>query len=101
MKGEMWLTDEIEVTVSGVFTTHHLLQTTDGILGELTLPGLRMRGVFRRVFDLHFDDQMHTLRTAGFWGRVWYLVDGAGMTLLEVCPRGAFRRGAHLAVQGR
>ena len=43
----LWATDEIEVGVSGFFTTHHFLQTTANILGELTLPAFRSGGVFR------------------------------------------------------
>jgi hypothetical protein len=43
----LWATDEIEVDVSGFFTTHHFLQTTANILGELTLPAFWSGGVFR------------------------------------------------------
>jgi hypothetical protein len=136
MRRETWLADEIDVSVSGVFTTHHVLRTPAGVLGELTLPAVRMRGIFRgadgrelvmertswwrgthelredeavlgtarprgilrREFVLHLDDQAHTLRTAGFWGRIWHLIDGAGEMVVEIRPRGVFRRGATLRI---
>jgi len=49
MRNETWLADRVQVTVSGCFTTHHLLQTANGVLGELTLPAFKRRGLFRAV----------------------------------------------------
>jgi hypothetical protein len=146
MRQETWLADQVDVSVSGVFTTHHVLRAPAGILGELTLPAFRMRGVFRaadgrelvmertswwrgtyemredgivlgmarprgffrREFILVLGDEPlgheslvaepYTLRAAGFWGRIWHLIDGAGETVVEVRPRGPFRRGATLRI---
>ena len=38
---------EIEVEVSGFFTTHHHFRTEAGILGELTFPAFSQYGTFR------------------------------------------------------
>jgi hypothetical protein len=38
---------EIEVEVSGFFTTHHYFRTEAGILGELTFPAFSQCGTFR------------------------------------------------------
>lgn len=161
MRHETWLADQVDVSVSGVFTTHHVLRAPAGILGELTLPAVRMRGIFRgadgrelviertrwwrgtyelreegtvlgtarprgffrREFILVLGDELtgseslgneplgdeplgdeslgnepYTLRAAGFWGRIWHLIDRAGETVVEVRPRGPFRRGATLRI---
>jgi hypothetical protein len=166
MRHETWLADEIEAIVSGVFTTHHVLRAPAGILGELTLPAARMRGVFRGAdgrelviertswwrgtYELREDGTVlgtarprgffrrefilvlgsdplgdeppggesldneslgneplgskllvtepYTLRAAGFWGRIWHLIDRAGEMVVEVRPRGPFRRGATLRI---
>jgi hypothetical protein len=39
--------DEIEVEVSGFFTTHHYFETESGTLGELTFPAFSSYGVFQ------------------------------------------------------
>ncbi|MGD8967231.1 MAG: hypothetical protein PVI07_06960 [Anaerolineae bacterium] len=140
MRRGTWLADEVEVTVSGVFTTHHLLRTAAGTLGESTVPALRKRavirtaegrelvmeqtswwrgtyelreggtvlgtarplGVFRREDVVRFGDRDYRLRAAGFWGRIWHLVgdgpEAQGQMLVEVHPRGVFRRGAILRI---
>ena len=131
-------TNEIEVAVSGFFTTHHRLQTAAGALGEFTFPAFRMHARFRaadgrellarhvslwrdrhelwdgntrlatarpphfwsRAFIIQFGGREYTLRPVGFWEHCWRLADEAGMMLLEMRPRGAFRRGAFLTVHG-
>lgn len=137
MRPETWLADEVEVNVSGVFTTHHVLQTGTGTLGELTMPALKMAsvfraadgqklivkrtswwrgtyelreddtvlgtarpmGLFRRENAVQFGEQAYRLRAAGFCGRIWHLLDSAGETVMEIRPRGAFRRGAILRIR--
>jgi hypothetical protein len=136
MAREVWPTGEIEVGVSGAFTTRHHLRTETGTLGELTLPAFRTGGVFRagdgreltvhrtswwrgwhelredetllgtarprgfwrRQMVVHLGVQEYVLQPAGFWTRSYSLVDAVGRTLLEIRPRGVFRRGAYLAV---
>ena len=136
MNQESWVADEIEITVSGFFTTHHVLQTSAGNLGELIPPALSKSGVFRfadgreltvartswwrsqhelrengivlgtarpqsfwrRAMEIRFQGAMYELVPASFWNRRWLLLDEMGTTLIEVQPRGAFRRGAYLAI---
>jgi hypothetical protein len=42
-----WTIDEIEVEVTGVFTTHHYFETKAGTLGEFTFPAFSKQGVFQ------------------------------------------------------
>jgi hypothetical protein len=133
---EIWPTDEIEVSVSGAFTTHHRVHMATGALGEFTFPTFRTSGVFRatdgreltvrrtslwrgqrelregdavlcrawprgffgREIVVQFKGQEYALRPAGFWTRSWRLTDGVYRALLEIRPRGVFRRGAYLTV---
>lgn len=138
MSQQEWSINEIEVTVSGFFTTQHSLRSSAGTLGELSVPAWQRdnvfrfvdgrtltlrrtswwrgehelreggnllgrattRGFFRREMDVEFGGWVTTLRPLGFWQRSWELVDGSGLALLEVRPRGAFRRGAYVSVLG-
>jgi hypothetical protein len=135
MTREVWPTGEVEVVVSGAFTTHHHLGTETGTLGELTLPAFctggvfraaggraltvhrtswwrgwhelregetvlgtaRPRGFWRRRMAVQFGGRGYVLQPAGFWTRSYHLVDAVERTLLEIRPRGVFRRGAYLA----
>ena len=135
MARQVWPTDEVEVVVSGAFTTDHHLRTETRTLGELTLPAFRTGGVFRagdgreltvhrtswwrgwhelregetvlgtarphgfwrRQMAVQFEGRGYVLRPAGFWTRSYHLVDAVERTLLEIRPRGGFRRGAYLA----
>lgn len=47
MTQETWTVGQIEVRVSGFFTTHHFFETEVGTLGELTIPAFGRRAVFR------------------------------------------------------
>lgn len=47
MNQEIWTLDEIEVEVSGFFTTHHVLRTEAGILGELIFPAFSQSARYR------------------------------------------------------
>ena len=38
---------EIEVTVSGLFTTHHTFETAAGVLGEFTFPAFSQCATFK------------------------------------------------------
>ena len=56
------------------------------------------RGFFRREIALRFGAGEYLLRSTSFWGRSWCLADAVDGTLLEIRPRGVFRRGAYLSV---
>lgn len=145
MAQDVWETNEVVVTTSGCFTTHHRLETAAGTLGEFTFPAFRMHAVFRaadgrtllarhaslwrdrhelregeskewrtlpllataraprfwsRAFVIQFGGREYTLKAADFWEWRWRLTDEAGMVLLEMRSRGAFRRRVYIAVYG-
>lgn len=54
------------------------------------------RGLFSHDIIIHFDDQDYTLTPEGPFSRSWYLNDASGTRVLEIRPRGVFRRGAYL-----
>ena len=86
MRRETWLADEVEVTVSGAFTTHHLLRTGAGILGESTVPALRKRAVIRTA-----EGRELVMKQTNWWRGTYELQEGD--TLLgTVRPLGIFRR---------
>jgi hypothetical protein len=86
MRRETWLADRIDVTVSGVFTTHHLFQTATGVLGELTMPALRKRAVFRTA-----EGQELVIEQTSWWRGTYELRDD-GTVLGTARPLGLFRR---------
>ncbi len=47
MTKQIWTLDEIEVDVSGFFTTHHVLRTGAGILGEFTFPAFSQSATYK------------------------------------------------------
>ena len=138
MSDEFWKVSEIEVRVSGVFTTHHHFQTESGEWGEMIFPAFAQRAVFRtadgrelemakagwlssahRLFEgesvravadrpgllhremtIECDGRAYELVPEGLLKQGWFLVDGAGMTLLEIQPRGVFRQGAYITITG-
>lgn len=66
--------------------------------GETVLGSAHPRGVFRREIVVQFTGQEYVLEPAGFWNRCWRLTNDEGTKLLDICPRGLFRRGAHLTI---
>jgi hypothetical protein len=71
VKKEVWMLDEIEVEVSGLFTTHHLLQTRSGTLGRLKFPAFSQYAVY------HTTDGRELLMQKTHWlGTAHELVDG-------------------------
>jgi hypothetical protein len=49
MAKEVWLLDEVEVEVSGWFTTHHTFRTHSGSLGECKISAFSQQATFRTV----------------------------------------------------
>ncbi len=66
----------------------------NGVLSGSSHP----RSLFRREIVVQFGGKEFALRPAGFWTRRWHLIDDAGRALLEIRPRGVFRRGAFLTI---
>jgi hypothetical protein len=85
--------DEVEVTISGVFTTHHRMQVLRGALGELTLPALRRDGVFCAA-----DGRELAVRRPHWW-RDWHELWEGETVLGTARPQGFF--GRRIAVQFR
>jgi hypothetical protein len=108
MKDQMWTFGEIEVEMWGCFTTHHLLQTETGILGEMTLPAFSSGGVFdaadgrnlvvektswwRGWHELRENDiVVGSARPTGFWGRTMSV--GFRGLMYELVPAGFWSDG--------
>ena len=85
MSPEEWLADQIEVVVSGFFTTHHQLQMAAEVLAELTLSARR------EAYLRTADGRALTIRRRSWWKEEYELRDGPDL-LASARPRGAFRR---------
>jgi hypothetical protein len=86
MKRQTWLADEVEVVVSGVLKTHHVLQTASGPLGELISPAFKPGAAFRGVDGR----ELVVLRTS--WWRGTYELRDGGSVVGSARPVGLFRR---------
>ena len=91
---EEWRTDEIEVAVSGLFTTHHSLQTATEVLGELTLPAFSKGGIFRAAGGR----ELVLERTS--WWRGWHELREDGIVLGTARPQGFWRRTMSVGFRG-
>lgn len=91
---EEWRTDEIEVAVSGLFTTRHSLQTETGVLGELTLPAFSKGGIFRAA-----DGRELVLERTSWW-RGWHELREDGIVLGTARPQGFWRRTTSVGFRG-
>jgi hypothetical protein len=94
MNQESWVADEIEITVSGFFTTHHFLQTPAGNLGELTLPAFSKSGIFR------FADGRELVAARTSWWRGWHELRENGVVLGTACPQSFWRRTMEVGFRG-
>ncbi len=83
-KGETF--NEIEVLVSGFFTTHHDFQTPDGSLGEITMPAFSQRGIFCSASGDEFEMEKTT-----WWASSYRLLHGQTVRA-ESERRGLFSR---------
>lgn len=83
MKQEQTPEPEIEVTVTGLLTTHHYFNASDGCWGELTLTPLSNHGCFRRDDGSEFVvRKVHWLGTAYellVGGSIWGSADKPGV----------------------
>ena len=88
------ITDEVQVTVSGFFTTHHSLETVTGGLGELTLPAFSKGGVFRSG-----DGRELTVERTSWW-RGWHELREDGVVMGTARPRGFWQRTMSVGFRG-
>ena len=95
MTGGTLLADEIRVTVSGLFTTHHRLRARTIALGVLTIPVLKAEAVFYAA-----DGRELILDRTSWWRRTYEL--RANDVLLGTArPLGILRRENDLRFDGR
>lgn len=86
MVREEVVTDEIEATVSGFFTTHHRLESGWGPLGTLTVRGSGARSVFQAS-----DGRELNLVRTSWWRSTYELIEG-GRTRGAARSPGIFNR---------
>ncbi|HNS51987.1 MAG TPA: hypothetical protein PKO09_12495 [Anaerolineae bacterium] len=86
MSGENLAADTIEVTIDGVFTTHHTFRAESSVLGELTVPAFSRDATFQAV-----DGQALTVHSTSWRGSRYELCAGEDV-LAATKPRGAFRQ---------
>lgn len=95
MAQDVWETNEIEVVVSGFFTTRHRLETAAGVLGEFTFPALRMCATFRAA-----DGRELLARNVSFWRSHHELREG-DMVLATARPPSFWGRALTIGFSGR
>ncbi|MBN1976793.1 MAG: hypothetical protein JW918_05280 [Anaerolineae bacterium] len=94
MKDQMWTSGEIEVEMWGCFTTHHLLRTEMGTLGEMTLPALSSGGVFEAA-----DGRNLVLEKTSWW-RGWHELRENGIVVGAARPVGFWGRTMSVGFRG-
>jgi hypothetical protein len=67
-------------------------------LGDSVLGSAHPRSIFRREVEIEYDEASYVLRPQGLFSRSWTFEDAAGGGLVDIAPRGIFRRGAWLTV---
>jgi hypothetical protein len=91
---EEWTASVVEVTVSGFFTSHHCLQTEEGVVGTLTTP-FSGAAVLRMA-----DGRELTARRTNLWRGVYELQSGGVVLATTSTPRGLFRRDIAIRFDG-
>lgn len=95
MRKETWVLDEVEVGISGFFTTHHTFQTSRGVLGEMTFPAFGQQGNYRT-----FDGRELSMLKTHWLGRSHELLDGK-VVRGRADPTGLLRRDLNLSFDGQ
>jgi len=94
MERGLVITGEIEVEISGVFTTHHSMKTSARFLGELTLPVFSNGGVFRSA------DGRELVVERTSWWRGWHEMREDGVVIGAARSRGFWRRTMSVGYRG-
>jgi len=95
MSKETWTLGEIEIDVSGFFTTHHVLRTEAGVLGELTFPAFGQYATYRTTRGREL-----RMQKTHWLGTTHELVEGEVVRGSGARP-GLFRRDIVLQVDGQ
>ena len=92
---------ELTVRCTNWWRGRHELRAGEIVLGTArpVLGTARLRSAFRREIVIQFGGWEYALKPIGSKTRHWHLTDETGATLLEIRPRGVFRRGAYLTIQ--
>lgn len=83
--------DELEMRKPSWWKSYFELRRAGSLLGSAG-----PKRFFSRDVVVEYGTERYVLCPAGFWSRAWQLVDAEENVLVEVEPRGAFRRGAYL-----
>lgn len=95
MTQETWMIDEIQVRVSGFFTTHHHLHTEMGALGKFKFPAFAQNATYRTP-----DGREMLMQKTHWLGSGHQLVEGG--TVRGTADRSSlFDRGLVLQLDGR
>jgi hypothetical protein len=95
MAWEEWMLDEIEVEVTGFFTSHHIFRTEMQNLGELTFPAFSQCAEFRAA-----DGRELLMQKTHWLGSAHELVQGDTVRATADRP-GLFRRDIAVQFDGR
>jgi hypothetical protein len=95
MAKKMWRLEEIEIAVSGFFTTHHHFQAQSGNLGTCTFPAFSQYAIHRP-----FDGRELTMKKAHWLGSAHELVEG-GIVRGRADRPGLFRRDIVIQFDGQ
>jgi hypothetical protein len=92
---EVWMLDEIEIEVSGFFTTHHHFQTRRGHLGKCTFPAFSQQAIYCAP-----DGRELLMQKTHWLGSAHELVDG-GVVRGRADRPGLFRRDIMVQFDGK
>jgi hypothetical protein len=96
MEGQhTWTFDQIEVEVSGFFTTHHYFETAAGTFGEFTFPAFSQQGVFQTA-----DGRELVMQKTSWLGSAHEVLDG-GVVRGSADRRGLLSRDIIVQFDGR
>jgi hypothetical protein len=95
MRKETWVLDEIEIGISGFFTTHHTFKTQRGTIGEMTFPAFSQQGSYRA-----FDGRELSMLKTHWLGRSHEMRDGK-VVRGRADPTGLFQRDLAISFDGQ
>ena len=86
---------ELEVKRTSLWRGWYEMRDSGVVIGTAA-----SQGFFRRTTTIDYRGVEHLLEPVNTWARRWRLVDPMGSVLVEVEPRGVFKRGAFIKVFG-
>jgi hypothetical protein len=92
---ESWILDEIEIEVSGFFTTHHYMRSRSGTVGEFTFPAFSQHAMYRTC-----EGRELLMQKTHWLGSAHELVEG-GVVCGRADRAGLLRRDIAIWFEGR